>query len=133
MSLQENKKYKKEHVGGELLIDMHLPSSSLLKSDSLKNFIASFYERFTEINVKKEIFYEFPNGGVTYISVLAESHFALHSYPEINLLSVNIYFCSLKTEMFTDIEKWIKNYFQPIDSKVLLVKRGIDEKRKEIF
>lgn len=36
----------------------------------------------------------FPNSGATYLAVLQESHLALHSWPEYELILLDIFICS---------------------------------------
>ena len=41
-----------------------------------------------------EAFHEFPGGGATGVVVLAESHLAVHTWPEISAVTLDIYVCN---------------------------------------
>jgi S-adenosylmethionine decarboxylase proenzyme len=41
-----------------------------------------------------EAFHGFPNGGATGVVVLAESHLAVHTWPEISAVTLDIYVCN---------------------------------------
>jgi len=41
-----------------------------------------------------EAFHGFPNGGTTGVVVLAESHLAVHTWPEISAVTLDIYVCN---------------------------------------
>ena len=130
--MTNKKKYLKEHVGGELIIDLVVPSKNLLLKENIKKFINSFYKKFKrKINVEKEIFYEFPNGGITYLAVLSESHFGIHTYPEINFISFNVYFCSINEKLFKQMDDYIKSSLEPLEQNTKIIKRGIPNAKKQ--
>jgi S-adenosylmethionine decarboxylase len=41
-----------------------------------------------------EFFHEFEGGGITALIALAESHLALHTWPELSYLTLEIYVCN---------------------------------------
>jgi len=124
--MTNGKKYLKEHVGGELIIDLLTSSPSFLDSSYIKEFIKDFYNEFKgKINVEKEIFYEFPNGGITYLAVLSESHFGIHTYPEIDFISFNVYFCHINEKLFQEMKRYILLKFKPKEKNIKILKRGI--------
>lgn len=125
------RKYLKKHVGGELISDLIIPSDVFLSKENIKEFIKNFYKTFKKkINVEKEIFYEFPNGGITYLAVLSESHFGIHTYPEINFISFNVYFCSIDKKLFKEIDNYIINWFKPVHQNTKIIKRGVPNAKK---
>jgi S-adenosylmethionine decarboxylase proenzyme len=42
-----------------------------------------------------EVFHQFPGGGVTGCVVLAESHLAIHTWPELAAVTLDLYVCNL--------------------------------------
>lgn len=61
--------------------------------DFLKNLSKEIAAK-VKVNEIKKISHEFSPQGVTVVSMLAESHIALHSWPEYNYLSITVFSCS---------------------------------------
>ncbi len=65
-----------------------------------------------------KLFYQFPGSGVTGVVLLAESHIAIHTWPEKNYLTLDIYVCNvtqnnaIKARNLYDI---FAGFFQPQD------------------
>jgi S-adenosylmethionine/arginine decarboxylase-like enzyme len=53
----------------------------------------------THLTVVKKIEHKFDPQGETLVWILSESHFALHTYPEHQYLSFDIYICSLEVDL----------------------------------
>jgi len=68
-------------------------------------------------------FYKFSPQGITGVLLLAESHIALHSWPEINYLSVDIFTCGKNSKPHLALEH-LKKVFQPKRVKIQELKRG---------
>ncbi len=47
------------------------------------------------LNGIQSSFYQFPNSGVTGVVLLAESHVSLHTWPEIQYISLDIFVCNM--------------------------------------
>ncbi len=47
------------------------------------------------LNELRYIFHKFPDSGVTGVILLSESHFAIHTWPEKNYLTLDIFVCNL--------------------------------------
>lgn len=76
----------------------------------------------------KVIIHKFSPQGMTGVVLLAESHIALHSWPEINYLAIDIFTCGEKA-MPEKALQYLKKEFQPKKVKIKKIKRGfIDEK-----
>ena len=66
------------------------------------------------LGVVKHVFPE--NGGFTLVMCLAESHIALHTWPELNCLTLDVYLCNYtqnNTEKCESIFQEILSYFEP--------------------
>lgn len=46
------------------------------------------------LSVVAEAFYQFPAAGATGALVLAESHLAIHTWPEMNAVTLDLYVCN---------------------------------------
>ena len=46
-----------------------------------------------------ELFHRFPSpGGVTGVVLLAESHLAVHTWPELDAVTLDVYVCNLRAD-----------------------------------
>jgi S-adenosylmethionine decarboxylase len=53
-----------------------------------------------------ELFHPFPApGGVTGVVLLAESHVAVHTWPELGAVTLDVYVCNLKTDNSASAEQ----------------------------
>ena len=67
----------------------------------------------TEID---HLFYQFPDSGVTGVILLAESHFAIHTWPEKKYLTLDIFICNFYSENTQKAKKlyqFLKQTFSP--------------------
>lgn len=63
-----------------------------------------------------------PNGGISGVAVLAESHISVHSWPERNYAAFDVFMCGdAEPEKAIDV---LKAAFTPIDVKVDTILRG---------
>jgi S-adenosylmethionine decarboxylase len=68
-------------------------------------------------------YHKFNPHGITGVLLLAESHIAVHSWPEFNFLAIDIFTCGNKA-MPEKALKYLKRIFKPKKVKVLKVERG---------
>lgn len=67
----------------------YMTDSNLLQNFCIENV------KNSGLTVVGDTFYQFPEGGVTGIVLLAESHVAIHTWPEKNYLTLDIYVCNV--------------------------------------
>lgn len=65
----------------------------LADADTLRRFCIDSISR-SGLTVVGELFHQFEGGGVTGALVLAESHLAIHTWPELKSVTVDIYVCN---------------------------------------
>ncbi len=70
--------------------------------------------------------HKFSPRGITGVLLLAESHIAFHSWPEINYLAIDIFTCGKKSFPQKALN-YLKKEFEPKKVKVYKIKRGIYE------
>ena len=61
----------------------------------------------SEMTILGECFHDFkiPAGACTYLCLLAESHFSLHTFPEERKITCDIYSCNLTRDFTPELEK----------------------------
>ena len=113
--LRENIKSKK---GVHILADFFECKESIslmLNSELLKEKCRDFVKEsgLTEIG---HLFHQFPGSGVTGVVLLAESHFAIHTWPEKNYLTLDIFVCNFYSENTLKAKKlyeFLREAFSP--------------------
>jgi len=70
--------------------------------------------------------YKFEPQGETVVYVLSESHFALHTYPENNYITLDIYICNLSIDL-TKTKNDIESICDPKKVNFKIIKRGFEE------
>jgi S-adenosylmethionine decarboxylase len=98
------------------------------KISRVKNVREIFLEaiRFSKLTILKECFYQFNPHGVTGNLILSESHANIHTWPELNYVSVDIFTCDGEGEEKS--KKAIKTLKKLLGAKRIFVKefhRGI--------
>jgi S-adenosylmethionine decarboxylase proenzyme len=67
---------------------------------------------------------EFPVHGVTGVAIIAESHVAVHTWPEHGYAAVDIFTCNLDADIDAGIEA-MEKHFLPGRTQVMEVRRGL--------
>ncbi len=72
----------------------------------------------------KVAIHKFNPHGITGVILLAESHIALHSWPEINYLAIDIFTCGEKAYPHKALD-YLKEKFQPKKVEIKEIRRGL--------
>lgn len=80
------------------------------------------------LTVVGELFHQFPgDGGVTGVVVLAESHLSIHTWPERNYVTIDVYVCNYscnnRSKAQTLFDSLIQT-FKPADPRLAAVDRA---------
>ena len=67
--------------------------------------------------------HKFQPQGITGIVLLAESHLAIHTWPELDYIAIDIYTCGDKANPEKALE-YLKEKFQPKKVEIKKIKRG---------
>ncbi|MCM8765391.1 MAG: adenosylmethionine decarboxylase [Candidatus Omnitrophica bacterium] len=67
--------------------------------------------------------HKFPHQGITGVVILAESHIAIHTWPEHGYLAIDIFTCGKKTRPYAAL-KYLQKVFLPKKVKIKMIKRG---------
>jgi len=103
--------YKSPEVGQEISCVMKgMEESVFLNKKLLIRLIETTLKKF-KFKLLKTSFHVFQPNGLTLIILLAESHLAIHTYPEHNSLYFNLYSCRGPKDaelVFEEIKKKLK-------------------------
>lgn len=79
------------------------------------------------LHIVGDIFHQFESAGVTGCVLLAESHVAIHTWPETSSVTVDVYVCNFSMDNADKAHRvfeGIKKLFAPADAKIQSVQRG---------
>jgi len=113
-------------IGLHILGEIYTKDIQSLKTSNKTKRDVSKIIREHHLKELGSLYYQFPKGGFTGIISLVESHIAIHTWPEIGCLTLDIYLCNyLKDnsntckEVFNEISK----IFKPFKIRKKLIKR----------
>lgn len=122
-SIQWVKKNKKIKYAGIHLIAEFWYGKIIENPKKLEKILIGAAKKAKNIPLKTSI-HKFSPQGITGVLLLAESHIALHSWPEINYLAIDIFTCGDKANPYKALE-YFKKVFNPKKIEVRAIKRGI--------
>lgn len=85
--------------------------------EAIKNVIEK------NLTVVSRVEHKFSPHGETIVFILAESHFSIHTYPENNYISMDIYVCNMETDLIKVLDE-IKAAVPFIKTDMKMVRRG---------
>jgi S-adenosylmethionine decarboxylase len=85
-------KAKAVHLLGELFSCPH-DAKLMLHAETLREQCMRLV-RDSELTIVGDCFYQFPGAGVTGTVILAESHLAIHTWPESGYVSLDVFVCN---------------------------------------
>lgn len=80
------------------------------------------------LTVVGDVFHQFQPQGVTGTVLLAESHLAIHTWPEENFVTVDVYVCNYmedNTRKALDLYATLKAHFKPLQESFVQAPRGL--------
>lgn len=99
--------------------------SMISASTEFKSFLLSAIHHLG-LSTVGDVFHDFEGGGFTCVVCLTESHIALHTWPEFNFYTCDIYLCDYSQNNYTttlELAKVIKEYFHSFDIKENIIER----------
>lgn len=110
--------------GNHILLDLHGVNEELLQNKELIKSILIEASLQAKATVLHHYFHKFGGGGgVTGLVALAESHISIHTWPENNFASIDIYMCgnsAPETAMY-----YINDIFKPTRFCFQKITRGV--------
>ena len=80
------------------------------------------------LNIVGDVFHQFEPQGVTGTVLLAESHLAIHTWPEEGFVTVDVYVCNYmkdNTHKALKLYASLKEHFKPSEESFLQAPRGL--------
>ncbi|MGB4115997.1 MAG: adenosylmethionine decarboxylase [Polaromonas sp.] len=80
------------------------------------------------LNIVGDVFHQFEPQGVTGTVLLAESHMAIHTWPEEGFVTVDVYVCNYmqdNTQKALNLYGALKAHFNPAQESFLQAPRGL--------
>lgn len=77
------------------------------------------------LNVVDQSFHQFSPSGVSGVLILQESHFTIHTWPEYNYASVDLYLCDKSLDISSLLE-YLDKKFMSTKYEVRKIERGIE-------
>lgn len=111
----------KKYAGIHLIVDFW-NGKNIENSRKLKKILFEAAKKSNNTPLEITI-HKFSPRGITGVILLAESHIAIHAWPELNYLAIDIFTCGEKTMPYLALE-YFKSIYKPQRIKIKLIKRG---------
>lgn len=110
-------------VGKHAIIDLSGCDPDVICDYELILNILREAARVAQVTVVGEIEHQFNPEGYSMVLLLEESHLSIHTWPEYNYVSLDLFSCNLHTD-FEAVEKFLVKKFKPqsVVSKLLMRK-----------
>ncbi len=111
-------------LGEHLIVELYDCDIDIIsKVDSVQNIMLKAAKAAGTVAIDS-IFHHFQPYGVSGVIVIAESHFAIHTWPEHRYASIDLYTCGEKSRPWAAF-KVIKKMFKPKHFSVMKMERGL--------
>lgn len=111
-----------DHLGQHLLAEFYKCTNETLDDENLISDIMTKAVEISKATIIRPFFHKFSPQGVSGIIVIAESHLAIHTWPEHNYAAVDLFSCG--DFDFTGALKYIKDKLNAGDYSIISIKRG---------
>lgn len=111
-------------VGQHILGELKVRDSQLLNDPRRLTGLVKKAIRHGGLHLVRLVSHQFDPVGVTVIAIVSESHVAIHTYPEWNHVSVDIYTCAGNPSSSMRTWEVLNKAFQPYTARLLHILRG---------
>ena len=110
-------------LGKHILIDVYniINYELLEKVETIKPLMEEIINK-CKLNVVGELKHQFHPVGVTLLYLLSESHFSIHTYPQMKACSIDLYTCNLTT----DFDKVLDIIYKYFNGDCIILKKIIE-------
>jgi len=113
----------KKALGQQLIIDFYDCNVEILKSTKQIELYMVEACKLAKATIVKQTFHEFSPHGVSGVVVIAESHVAIHTWPEYNYAAVDIFTCGDTVNPLI-IYNYLKQKLKSTDCSKVELNRG---------
>ncbi len=113
-----------DYLGRHLLAEFYKCSSEILNDENKISGIMTTAVEVSNATIIRPFFHKFSPQGVSGIIVIAESHLAIHTWPEHQFAAVDLFSCG--DFDFTGALKYIRDNLNAGHYSIVSIKRGIE-------
>lgn len=113
-------------LGRQILVEFYKCNADTLKNVAKIEDAMLSACRLAKATIVRHTFHEFSPFGVSGVVVIAESHVAIHTWPEYNYAAVDIFTCGETIDPWV-IYKYLEQQFESQQSSNMEMKRGLFE------
>ena len=113
-----------EALGRQILAEFYQCSESKINDVSYVESAMLEATKASHATIVSHTFHKFSPYGVSGVVVIAESHVAIHTWPEYNYAAVDIFTCGETIDPWI-IQETLKNFFQSENVSSMELKRGM--------
>lgn len=111
-------------LGQHLILELYGCAPDALSSVACVQDAMQRAARAAKATIVDSVFHHFKPHGVSGVVVIAESHFAIHTWPEHGFASVDLFTCGAKTRPWEAL-KTLRRLFKPAHFSVMKMERGL--------
>ena len=116
-------------TGISLLLDLYDCSSPALNNPAQLEQLFLDALNGAGFNTVEHLSHHFPIQGTTFITILQQSHAALHTWPENGFVSVDVYSCGTPTAVYSALELLRERLTQSLAARSVhfsFIERGLE-------
>src|SRR5690554_7423000 len=111
-------------LGRQILVEFYQCNSDILKNvEKIEDSMLTACS-LARATIVRHTFHEFSPFGVSGVVVIAESHVAIHTWPEYNYAAVDIFTCGETIDPWI-IQEYLKENFESRNVSSMEMKRGL--------
>jgi len=111
-------------LGSHLIVELYGCDRKILSAVDKVQDIMIAAARAADATIIDSIFHHFKPCGVSGVIVIAESHFAIHTWPERGYASLDMFTCGTATRPWEAFKK-VKKQFKATHFSVMKLERGL--------
>lgn len=113
-------------LGQHILVEFYDCNKEVLSSPRLIQKHMENAALKSNATIVKSVFHHFNPFGVSGVVVIAESHLAIHTWPEYNYAAVDLFTCGTSVEPWAAFDH-LKEHLESSDFKTRELKRGLPD------